>query len=55
VAAEDDFIREMGEEGARKVMFEANGTLGLVDGTDYLAHSRRIYVVARKAGSSAAC
>jgi ubiquinone/menaquinone biosynthesis C-methylase UbiE len=55
VAAEQDFIREMGEEGAQKVMFEAKGTLGLVDGTDYLAHSRRIYVVARNAGSSAAC
>lgn len=55
VAAEQDFIREMGEEGARKVMFEAKGTLGLVDGTDYLAHSRRIYVVARNTGSSTAC
>jgi ubiquinone/menaquinone biosynthesis C-methylase UbiE len=55
VAAEQDFIREMGAEGAQKVMFEAKGTLGLVDGTDYLAHSRRIYVVARNAGSSAAC
>ena len=54
VAAEHDFIREMGEEGARKVMFEAKGTLGLVDGTDYLAHSRRIYVVARNASPSAA-
>jgi ubiquinone/menaquinone biosynthesis C-methylase UbiE len=55
VEAEQDFIREMGEEGARKVMFEAKGTLGLVDGTDYLAHSRRIYVVARNTGSSTAC
>lgn len=55
VAAEQDLIREMGQEGAQKVMFEAKSTLGLVDGTDYLAHSRRIYVVARKASSSAAC
>ena len=45
----------MGQEGAQKVMFEAKCPLGLVDGTDYLAHSRRIYVVARKAGSSATC
>ena len=55
VAAEQAFVREMGQEGAQKVMFEAKGTLGLVDGTDYLAHSRRIYVVARNRGSSAAC
>jgi ubiquinone/menaquinone biosynthesis C-methylase UbiE len=55
VASEEDFIREMGEEGARRVMFEAKGTLGLVDGTDYLSHSQRIYVVARNASSSAAC
>lgn len=55
VAAEQDFVREMGEEGAARLMFEAKGTLGLTDGIDYLAHSRRIYVVARNAGSSAAC
>lgn len=48
VAAEQDVIREMGEEGARRAMFAAKGNLGLVDGTDYLAHSRRIFVVARK-------
>jgi hypothetical protein len=34
-------------------MFEAKGTLGLTDGVDYLAHSRRIYVVARKVRHSA--
>lgn len=51
VTAEPDLVREMGEEGARRVMFEAKGTLGLVDGTDYLAHSRRIYVVARNASA----
>lgn len=32
-------------------MFEARGNLGLTDGTDYLAHSRRIFVVARKRAS----
>jgi hypothetical protein len=44
----------MGDEGAARLMFEAKGTLGLTDGVDYLAHSRRIYVVARKASSSTA-
>jgi ubiquinone/menaquinone biosynthesis C-methylase UbiE len=55
VAAEEDLIREMGEDGAAKLMFEAKGTLGLTDGIDYLAHSRRIFVVARRRGFSAAC
>jgi hypothetical protein len=38
----------MGEEAARKRMFEAKGRLGLTDCTDYLVHSRQILVVARK-------
>jgi ubiquinone/menaquinone biosynthesis C-methylase UbiE len=48
VAAESRLIEEMGEEGAQKLLFEAKGTLGLTDGIDYLLHSRRIFVVARK-------
>ncbi len=55
LAAEQDLIQEMGDEGAARLMFEAKGTLGLTDGIDYLTHSRRIYVVARNASSSAAC
>jgi ubiquinone/menaquinone biosynthesis C-methylase UbiE len=55
VAAEQDLVQEMGEEAAARLMFEAKGTLGLTDDVDYLAHSRRIYVVARNARSSAAC
>jgi ubiquinone/menaquinone biosynthesis C-methylase UbiE len=55
VAAEHDLAREMGGEAAARLMFEAKGTLGLTDGVDYLAHSRRIYVVVRNASSSAAC
>jgi ubiquinone/menaquinone biosynthesis C-methylase UbiE len=47
VAAEQDLMQEMGNEAAARLMFEAKGTLGLTDGVDYLAHSRRIYVVAR--------
>ena len=54
VAAEPTLIEEMGDEGVHKLMFEAKGTLGLTDGIDYLAHSRRIYVVARKGGASTA-
>jgi SAM-dependent methyltransferase len=55
VAAEQGLVQEMGEEAAARLMFEAKGALGLTDGVDYLAHSRRIYVVARNASSSAAC
>lgn len=55
VAAEHDLVQEMGAEAATRLMFEARGTLGLTDGVDYLAHSRRIYVVARNTRSSAAC
>ena len=55
VAAEQDLVQEMGDEAAARLMFEAKGALGLTDGVDYLVHSRRIYVVARNASSSAAC
>lgn len=51
VAAEAMLVEEMGEEGAQKLLFEAKASLGLSDGTDYLAHSRRIFVVARKRAS----
>jgi hypothetical protein len=51
VAAEPTLIEEMGEEGAHKLLFEAKATLGFTDGTDYLAYSRRIFVVARKKDS----
>jgi SAM-dependent methyltransferase len=54
VAAEATLVRELGEEATGRLMFEAKGTLGLVDGVDYLAHSRRIFVVARKRDPSAA-
>lgn len=52
VGAEQDLVTEMGEEAAARLMFEAKGTLGLTDGVDYLAHSRRIYVIARKSTSA---
>jgi SAM-dependent methyltransferase len=47
VAAEEALTREMGAEPTARLIFEAKGTLGLTDGVDYLAHSRRIVVVAR--------
>lgn len=53
VAAEEELVREMGEEAAKNLLVEPRATLGLVDGTDYLAHSRRIFVVARRRGSPA--
>jgi ubiquinone/menaquinone biosynthesis C-methylase UbiE len=52
VAAQVELAREMGEEGAEKLLVEPRATLGLVDGTDYLDHSRRIFVVARRRDSS---
>lgn len=55
VDAEEDLVQEMGEEAAARVMFEVKGALGLTDGVDYLAHSRRIFVIARKRAVSAAC
>lgn len=54
VAAEAALLDELGEAATRRVLFEAKGMLGLVDGVDYLAHSRRIFVVARKRDPSAA-
>ena len=48
IDAEAALIEEMGEDLAQKLLFEAKGTLGLADGIDYLAHSRRIFVAARK-------
>jgi ubiquinone/menaquinone biosynthesis C-methylase UbiE len=51
VAAAPQLAAEMGADGAAKLLFEAKGWLGLTDGTDYFAHSRRIFVVARKRGA----
>jgi ubiquinone/menaquinone biosynthesis C-methylase UbiE len=55
VAAESTLIEEVGEAGAERMLLEAKRTLGLTDGADYLAHSRRILVVARKRTVLAAC
>ena len=55
VATEATFRSELGEEATDRMMREAKGTLGLIDGVDYLAHSQRIFVVARNKGASAPC
>ena len=55
MAAESALIKEVGEAGAEKMLLEARRSLGLIDGTDYIVHSRRIFVVARKRTVSAAC
>jgi ubiquinone/menaquinone biosynthesis C-methylase UbiE len=47
--AQVQVIAEMGEAAAGPLLAEANLLPGLADGTDYLAHMRRILVVARKA------
>jgi ubiquinone/menaquinone biosynthesis C-methylase UbiE len=54
VAAESTLIEEVGEAGAESMLLEARRSLGLTDGIDYIAHSRRIVVVARKRTISAA-
>jgi hypothetical protein len=48
VAAEQELACEVGDEGVRRPVFESKATLGLLDGTDYFAYSRRIFVVARR-------
>jgi ubiquinone/menaquinone biosynthesis C-methylase UbiE len=48
VAAETEIEQEMGVEGAQKLLSEAKANLGLVDGVDYLTHSRGILVVAQR-------
>lgn len=46
IAYESALRREMVAEELERVLSEARANLGLLDGVDYLAHSRRIFVVA---------
>ena len=48
VASEEALQRELSAEAVQSMLFEARRALGLLDGTDYLVQSRRIFVVARK-------
>ena len=48
LAATEALIQERGEQAAGFMIQEAEHATGLADGTDYLAHARRIFVVARR-------
>jgi hypothetical protein len=48
VASEEALQRELSAEAVQSMLFEARRALGLIDGIDYLRHSRRIFVVARR-------
>jgi ubiquinone/menaquinone biosynthesis C-methylase UbiE len=48
VASEEALQRELSAEAVQSMLIEARRALGLLDGTDYLVQSRRIFVVARK-------
>jgi hypothetical protein len=50
LARQEELIRELGEQAAQSRLREGKAWLGLIDGVDYLAHSRRVLVAARKAG-----
>ena len=48
VARKEALEGELGKDVVQLLMFEARSSLGLEDGIDYLAHSRRIFAVARR-------
>ena len=48
IASEAALHREMGAEAAQSLLNQARRALGVLDGVDYLVHSRRIFVVARR-------
>lgn len=52
LACEEALTKEISQEAVQALMFEARRALGFIDGIDYLEHSRRIFVVARKRGAT---
>lgn len=48
LASQEALIQERGEEAAGFMIQEAQQATGLLDGVDYLAYARRIFVVARR-------
>lgn len=48
LARQQELIRAMGEHAAQSPLREAKAWLGLIDGVDYLKHSRRVLVAVRK-------
>jgi len=45
---QEELIRELDEKTAESTLREARAWLGLLDGVDYMQHSRRVLVAARK-------
>lgn len=43
-----DILRELGEAVGGQLVHEAHYAVGLIDGTDYLSHARRVLYVAQK-------
>jgi hypothetical protein len=48
IASREALHGEIGAAAAEAMLLEARRALGLLDGIDYLRHSRRIFVVARR-------
>jgi ubiquinone/menaquinone biosynthesis C-methylase UbiE len=48
LAAKEALIQERGEQAAGFMIQEAEQATGLLDGVDYLAYARRIFVIARR-------
>jgi SAM-dependent methyltransferase len=48
LARQQELIRDLGEQAAQSPLREAKAWLGLIDGVDYLQHSRRVLVAVRK-------
>ena len=51
LARQAELVRDLDEKTAQATLREAKAWLGLLDGTDYMQHSRRVLVVARKLGA----
>jgi hypothetical protein len=48
LACQDELVRELDEKTAESNLREARAWLGLIDGVDYMQHSRRVLLAARK-------
>jgi hypothetical protein len=48
LARQGELMREVDEKTAESSLREARAWLGLLDGVDYIQHSRRVLVAARK-------
>jgi ubiquinone/menaquinone biosynthesis C-methylase UbiE len=50
LARQAELIGDLGEQAAQSRLREGKAWLGLIDGVDYLKHSRRVLIAARKVG-----